>query len=177
MAFPATQTTLPDKLPPFIAGQLADLWTEENGDVQTATSEEATAGIPFGVMVGEGEGEDGVLLLAATDDALAGIAVYDPIDPLNLDADGKLKPGWTFDRLTVGRVAVIVENAVSKDSEVHVRAVAVDPEQAGAFRAGADGADTISLVGIAKFVTETTGAGIAIVDIDLRNAALATADS
>jgi len=172
------QTEVEDTMPIGVAGQLADLWTEENGDVASATSEEASAEIPFGVMVKPGTADDGVLKLTATSNKLAGITVFSHLyaKPDELGDTG-LKPKVTFDVLTRGRIIVFPEDAVTPASEVHVRAVATGSEVAGAFRGTADGTDTIDLTAFARWRSSADAADAAVLEIDLNNAALATADT
>lgn len=173
-----SQTAIETTMPIGVAGQLADLWTEENGDVVSGTSEEETAEIPFGVMVAQGAADDGVLALAATDDVLAGVVVFSHVyaKPYEL-GDVGLKPGVTMGLLRKGRIIVFPEDAVTPESTVHVRAVAIGEEVAGAFRGSPQGTDTIEITAFAKWRTTGGDGDPAVLEVDLTNVALADADS
>ncbi len=118
------------------------------GKDRAGTSEEASAGIPFGVMVCRGTADDGILLLntsaaaMATDTALVGITLFDHHFARNveLDADGALAPEATCAVLTKGTCLVQVEEAVAPGDAVHVRVVTGGSDgygPAGAENAGA----------------------------------------
>lgn len=172
------QTSVSDRMPVGIPGQLADLHTAEFGDVVSATNEEASAEVPFGVMLKDGTDDDLVKLLNATNNKLAGVSVFahNFAKPVQLGDTG-LKSGVTFGVLRKGRIYVLVEDAVTPASEVHVRAVAAGLEVKGAFRGTADGTDTIDCTGFAKY-TASAGAGeVAVVEIDMSQASLAVADT
>ena len=172
------QTAVNTRMPIGIPGQLADLHTEEFGDVVSAVSEEAAAEIPFGVMVKQGTDDDDVKLLAAVADPIKGIVVHASnfSKPVQLGDTG-LKPGVHFGILRKGRIFVTTEDAVTPLSEVHVRAVAAGAEVKGAFRGTGDGTDTIDITGFAKWVTSAGAGEVAILEIDMTQASLATADS
>lgn len=151
-----------------VDGQLADLWTELNGDVAPLISEEASAEIPFGVAVKKGAADDGALKLTAITEAVHGIVVYSPLfsKPDEL-GDVGLKPKVSFGVLRVGRILARPENSVTPASGVFVRAVATGNEVAGAFRGTADGTDTIDISAFASW-RSTAGAGeLAVLEIDL----------
>jgi hypothetical protein len=171
-------------------GDIADHWTATNGDIVSGTSEEASAGIPFGVMVGKGAGRDGALLLAANDDVLKGIAVRahsyaTPQEMIALAAPAGalgLAPGVTFGVGRTGRYRVLIENDVAIGDPVHVRAVATAGEVAGAFREVDDGTDTINCSDFCSWVEggevdADTGFGFAVLEVNMGLAPLATADS
>lgn len=172
------QTAVETRYPIGIAGQLADLHTAEFGDVVHAVSEEASAEIPFGVMVKQGTADDGVLLLSANDDNIKGIVVHGHhfSKPVELGDTG-LKPGISFGILRKGRIFVVAKTNVTPASEVHVRAVVAGAEVKGEFRGTSDGTDTIDITGFAKWVTSASSGEVAILEIDMSQSALATADS
>ncbi len=184
------QTVVLDNPALGLPGQPADASSAADGDIVSGTSEESELVIPFGVMVAEGEGDDGVLLLAANSDTLAGIAVqgHHYGAPLEL-ADNAvglsgLKPGVTFGIGRSRRYHVVIEANVSKGDEVHCRAVADpdDGEQAGAFRGDDDGTDTINCSDFCKWVRggeidEDTGFGLAVLEVTMALSPLASADS
>lgn len=163
-------------------GDIADLWTAERGIIDSATSEEASAEIPFGVMLQQGTGDDGAKLLGTSAAAMAvrllGIAVraHDFAVGSELGTTG-LKPGATFGCGKKGRFKVLVEDAVTPLSHVRVRAVAAGAEVKGAFRALADGTDCVDISAFAKWRTSAGIGEVAVVEIDMANAALAVADT
>lgn len=161
-------------------GRPADEYTAQNGQVASATSEEASALIPFGIMVKKGTGDYGALLMTATSNALLGISYRSNDFAVGLEIDestGNLKPGATFGVARKGRFFVLIEEDVTPTSDVRVRAVAGGSEVAGAFRATADSTDCIDLTGLAQWVrTADADDGVAELEIDMTNIGLAVAD-
>ncbi len=164
------------------------------GKDRAGTSEEASAGIPFGVMVCRGTADDGILLLntsaaaMATDTALVGITLFDHHFARNveLDADGALAPEATCAVLTKGTCLVQVEEAVAPGDAVHVRVVTggsdgygpAGAENAGAFRASPTSTtDCINVSSFAQWRSSADAGGYAELEIDMTMAALTTADS
>jgi hypothetical protein len=154
------------------------------GEDRTGTSEEATDGIPFGVMVCQGTADDGILLLntsaAAMATKLKGILLFDHHFARNveLDANGDLAPQATGAILTEGTCLVLVEEAVAPGDPVRVRVVVEDDEVPGAFRTGPD--DTSDCVNISKFAQWRSSADAgeyAELEINMTMSANATADS
>jgi hypothetical protein len=164
-----SQTSIDSKMPIAVPGLLAD--NTMSKDAMSAFNAEASAEIPFGVMVAHGTADDDAKLLAATTDHLMGVSVfghhYDR--PLELGDTG-LKPKTHFDVLRKGRIYVLVEEPVTPASAVFVRAVATGDEVAGAFRDTADGTDTIDISKFARFVTSAGTGELAVVEIDMTNA-------
>ncbi len=162
-----------------VAGLLAD--NSLSKDCLSATSEESSAEIPFGVMVCRGTEDDGVLLLntssAAMATSLAGIVVFGHSfsKPYELGDTG-LKPFATFNVLSRGRIYVQVEEAVEIGDAVRVRAVATGDEVKGAFRTTSDSTDCVDISSFARYIRGADEDGLAIVEIDMVNAALADAD-
>lgn len=150
-----------------VPGLLADNTLTK--DCLTATSEESSAQIPFGVMVGRGSADDGVLKLATTSDVLAGVVVFGQSydHGTELGSTGFL-PKTTFNILNEGRIYVQVEENVTPASRVFVRAVATGLEVAGAFRDTQDGSDCIEITDYARYLTTTLAGGLAVLDISMR---------
>lgn len=174
------QTEVLARMPIGIPGQLADLHTAEFGDVVSATNEEAAAELRFGIMVKQGTvatDPDLVKVMTATNNVLAGITVFahNFAKPVQLGDTG-LKPGVTFGLLRKGRIYVLTEDAVDPSDEVHVRAIAAGNEVAGAFRGTADGTDTIDITAFAKWLSAAGAGEVAVLEIDMNQASLATAD-
>jgi hypothetical protein len=161
-------------------GRPADEHTAQNGQVVSATSEEASALIPFGVMVKQGSGDYGALKLTATTNAFIGISFRSNDFAVGLEIDestGNLKPGATFGVARKGRFFVLIEEDVTPASDVRVRCVATGNEVAGAFRATADSTDCVDLTGLARWIrTADADDGVGELEIDMTNIGLAVAD-
>lgn len=181
------QTSVDSLAPIGVPGQLADLYTQQHGDIVPATNEEAAAPIPFGVMVKKGTAKGLVKLLAAQADSddLEGIAVQaDVFDPLTQLADvtvggvvqSAVKSKVTFDVIRKGRVLVRPEDAVTPIAQVHVRCVVAGAETAGAFRAAKDGADTLDISAFARWCGAAGANELVELEIDMNGLALATLD-
>jgi hypothetical protein len=139
-------------------------------DCRSYVNEEASAEIPFGVMVAQGTGDDGCLKLAATSDKLIGIVVHShSYQKDNELGSTGLKPTVVLSVLTRGKIWVPVEEAVTPASDVLVRAVAGGSEVAGAFRDTADSTDCIDISSWARYLTSTTAAGRALLEFDVTN--------
>lgn len=164
------QLTVPSPLPIGVAGQLADLWTEENGDIISVISEEASAELVFGIAVKKGTADDGVLNLTAITEIIHGIIVYSPrfSQPDELGTIG-LKPKTAhFGLLRMGRILVFTETSITPASSVFLRAIATGPNPlVGGFRGSADSTNTIDISAVASW-RSTAGAGaLAVLEIDL----------
>lgn len=142
-------------------------------------NDEASASIPFGVVVKSGTTESGCLNLTATSNVLKGVSCYStayaPV--FELDADGAVLPDVMFDVAVEGRLNVYPEESVTPASEVHVRAVAAGDEVAGAFRATADGTDTIDVSAFCRWVSPGSSTVAAVIEFDFTGAASAVADT
>ncbi len=162
-----------------VAGLLAD--NSLTKDCLPGTSQEASAEIPFGVMVCHGTVEGFVKNLHTSSAAMAtelfGVAVFGHSYARGIHlGDTGLTPTTTFDVLQRGRIYVQVEEAVAIGDAVRVRAVAGVGEVAGAFRTTADSTDCIDISSFARWIRGAAEDGLAIVEIDMTNAALADAD-
>lgn len=103
--------------------------------------------------------------------AFEGVAFYDTSRQRAEPLDG---PDYaateTVPVIVIGRVWVWVEGAVTEASEVHARfAVGADPalNKAGNFTTAADGTNTQEVANGAKWLTRTTAAGLALLDLNL----------
>ncbi len=163
------------------AGDIADLSTMKSGLIDAATSEEASAEIPFGTMVIQGTGDHGCLQLntsaASMEQKLLGIAVrsHDFAVGSELGLIG-LKPGATFGVGRRGRFWVVPEDAVSPGDPVRVRAVVAGNEVKGAFMTAADSTDAVDISAFAQWKTSADAGELAVVELDMTNSALAVAD-
>ena len=186
-----SQATFPRKMTAAVAGQLAD--SSMLKDAVSAHNEEASAEIPFGIMVAVGteteaaDGSNGALKLAATDDTMLGITLRTPaLDIPNELGDTGMKPECLMSVVTRGRMWVLTEDVVAVGDPVRVRAVAASNEVAGAFRAAADGTDCIDISAFARWVDGSLSdaswdageapSGIALLEFDMTGQAQAVAD-
>lgn len=160
------QTSVTVGMTRAFAGMLGDVAYSKN--CQSYVNSEASAEIPFGVMVGQGATDDTCLKLAAITDKMIGIVAHS--HAYNKDNElgtTGLKPKVTVDVLKKGTIWVPVEEAVTPASAVLVRAVAAGAEVAGAFRDTADASDLIDCSAFARYLTTTTGAGFALLEFDM----------
>lgn len=160
-----------------VAGLLADNTLSK--DAVTGLNEEASAQIPFGVMVCQGTTDDGALLLntssAAMEGALKGISMFG--HGLDIGTTG-INPEALFSVLVKGRIYVLPEEDVAPGDPVRVRAVASGSEVKGAFRTSADSTDCVDISKFARWVksADISAGEYAIVEIDMTMSALAVAD-
>lgn len=145
-----------------------------NGDIGSYLSEEASAEIPFGVMLGQGTSERGALKLAATSDKLIGVLMHSHAYAKDTElGDTGLKPGVTLGVKYKGRAWVLVEETVTPASDVLVRCIAVGAEVAGAFRDTADASDCVDISAWCRYVRGTvtlaSGVTVAMVEFDVTN--------
>lgn len=177
MAAPQTSVSVSPDI--GVPGQIPDLAGVDDAMTLSATSREASASIPFGVMVKKGTGDEDALLMTSAADVLLGVTAFahDFAIPTELDPATGLRPGSTFSRVFWGPVLVRVEDAVTPASEVHVRISANGLNtQAGSFRGTADAGHTIDATPFARYLSSAGAAGVAILFLSLPNSALATAD-
>jgi hypothetical protein len=155
-----------------------------NADDQTISrvNAEASAEIPFGVMVKQGATDPACLKLTAVANDILGIArhahVYEPFGTVG-NAGAGIPPGQAVGVKQRGEIWVPIEESVTQASDVYVRAVATGSEVAGAFRASADSTDCIKLFGC-RWVKAATGPGLGLLHINMnahRAAAKALADA
>lgn len=155
------QTSYSYEQPIGLPGMLSDSSLKKS---ESFFSEEATAEVPFGVLVKQGTAINQAKLLTSIADKLVGIVLHTHATtpgPL-----GGVIPKGPLDVLTQGVVIVTVEDAVTPASVPHVRAVAVAPQVAGAFRGTADGVTTVKLYG-ARFLSSAGPGGLARLEFDL----------
>ncbi len=176
------QTSYAEQAPAF-AGMIADL--SRGALIDTFIQGEASAEVPFGSFVVLSTGTTlpgtasapnvptGILPAASGDNyGHGGVVVhshwYDK--RLQLGEDGVL-PGNLISVMRRGRIWVNVEEAVTPADSVFVRYTASGANVPGNFRTDADTSKALQLYGC-RFASITTGAGLAILEIDL-NAHLA----
>lgn len=176
MATPQTTVaTTPDI---GVPGQIPTMDGVEDALVFSKTNKEASASMPFGIMVKQGTLDDDILLITAAANKLAGVTTWahDFARTSELDTGG-VKPGATVGVVWQGPVLVLPEDAVTPSSGVHVRINANGGNtQPGAFRGAADATHSIDCTGFARWLTSGSSTAPAVVFVDMTNAALAVAD-
>lgn len=177
MTMDVPQTAVNSAMAIGIPGQLADFQSNADAVVDTGTSEETSANIPFGVFVQHGTADDGVLLISGAGPDLAGIVVHShSFERLTELADDGLKPGATFGVLKKGRVFVTVNTDVLMTDEVHVQTVADTGKTVGSVGKAADTGKSTDISGLARWKRSALAGEIAVLEIDMTNIGLATAD-
>lgn len=179
------QTSVPSTLQAGLAGQLADFHTSTNGDIAAATNTEASASIPFGCLATR-DGVEGAKLVSSlvTVQNAAGVLVlentHSPIDHLsdvtvNTNVQSAIKPGVTGSFLRSNRIWVIPETGGAETAAVRVRIGGAG--QVGCFTAGAAVAgQTVNLGAAARWIGAPVTGQPSVVEIDVLNFGLATAD-
>lgn len=183
-----TQTSVALRMTVGIVGQIANLAGMKDARVVSCRQAEASAEIPFGVMVcRDGTTPDTAKLLhtsaaaMAANQLLVGVSTHghsyaEPQELADTD-DGGLKPGTTFGALVEGPIWVLPEENVTPSSEVRVRVVVAGDEVAGAFRATADATDCVDVTPCARWMTSGSTTVPAILWLDMNHVALVTADT
>jgi len=159
------------------AGMLADAGYK---DTVTGVNLEASAEMRFGIAVKQhATKKDGAQLITAVTSRLKGIVQHNHwfAKPEELGDIG-LKPKTTLGLLRKGRIWVPVEaQPAALTDEVHVRAVASGGNTIiGAFTPTAEADATIDITPFASWV-DLGSSGIACIEVDFPNSALATADA
>ncbi|RKI32161.1 hypothetical protein D7Y27_36545 [Corallococcus sp. AB004] len=157
------QTTIPQyQMERGFPGQLAEHDTPQR--IVSRFNAEATAAIPWGVLVAEDTASaQGVKLLAAATDKVAGVTVYSARHGYEAYSGTGLKPKEILNVLAQGAVLVRVEQAVVKGDRAFARFAGTG--QKGAFRKDADTANAVELKG-AMYLTSAAANGIAVLLLD-----------
>lgn len=161
------QTSVADAMTEGFAGLQAD--SNHNNDVRSYVNENADE-IAFGLMVKQGTNDGQAALLDAVADIaqMIGVLVHShAYDKDNELGDDGLKQYVTMGVLQKGTIWVPVEEAVTPADDCFIRCVAAGAEQAGAFRTDADGVDAVDCSAFCRFLTTTTGAGVAQIQFDV----------
>ncbi len=176
----AQQTSVSESTAIAFAGMLADT---SNKRTQSKYNEEASAEMPFGVMLCRGTDEDNGALLLNTSAAsmvgkFVGISLHSHAYAKDTElGDTGLKSKVSLDVLTQGRCYVQPEDTVTPGDPVRVRVVVAGSEVKGAFLTTDDGsADCVDVSGFCRWVTSGSSTVPAVVEIDL-TFALGVADS
>lgn len=167
----ARQTTTAAAPAALFAGMVAEGFTTE-----TDTKVNRDANMPFGIAVvdasqdGGGKDKDDVKLPSTTGQRFMGVTQHShAIEAAGASLTGTegIPATHPCNVLRRGRIAVVVEEAISLGDAVFFRHTAGVGEQVGAFRTDADTADADEITEGAEWVSETTGAGIAILELNL----------
>lgn len=153
---------------PF-AGVLGDYASDS--DIRSRVSEEATLGMPFGIAVGRGAADNGIILLADANTKIDGLLVHthavEPFYAATSPAGTGVSPKGTGSVLKKGRMYVLPEVAVVPGNDVYARYTASGGNtQKGALRTDAD---TAKATQITQAVWESTAAAAtpALVDVNI----------
>ncbi len=147
------------------AGMLGDSFEP---DLLSLGNEESV-GVAFGIAVRQGtDGEKQFLLPSSTGQEFAGVTVHTHAveKPGELAGAAGIAAGEVASLLRKGRIFVVVEEAIALTDSVFFRHTAGGGgSNLGAFRTDADTATADQLVA-AKWLSVTSGAGIALLDLN-----------
>ena len=166
----AQQTSVSESPAIGFAGQLADT---SNKRSLSKYNDEASAEMPFGIMVVKGTDEDdGVLLChtsaAVSADIMQGVVMHSHAYAKDTElGDDGLKSTVSLDVLTHGRIYVLPEEAVTPGDAVRVRVVTAGAEVKGAFRTTADSTDCVDISSFARWVRGGSSTVPAILELDM----------
>lgn len=150
----------------LLEGQLSDI---RNNTIVTRINETAVV-IPFGNgVVYDSTGTDGLgaKTISASGDSFLGVNVLTYVDETALDANSR--PGVKVDQAmnvaSEGAVAVYVHGAVNPSTVVRVIHTATGTKYAGRFNNAVISGKT-AVLSNARYLTSTTGDGIAILELN-----------
>ena len=156
---------------PGVIGDLAPHY------IRSYTNQEASAEIPFGVLVVQAtDPDDGCKLPVAAAMPLGVVVHSHAYSYPGQLGDTGLKPGVTMGVMRQGVIWVTVEDAVTPDDAVRVRLTAGVGEQQGAFRTAQDSTDCAVVAGC-QFLTAAGAGDIAQLQVDMTKVAVLTADT
>jgi hypothetical protein len=163
-----SQTVVNSTLTKAFAGMLADAGPN---DVITRIQAEASAEMPFGIMVAEGAADEAGILPVDGTSKFAGLLMHSHAyaKDTELGTVG-IKPKAVLSILRKGRAWVTVEETVAKGDPVFIRHTASGGNtQKGAFRKSADTATATDLTKKGVYLTAATAGNLALVEIDMTN--------
>ena len=168
----ATQTSFNQFPGRALEGQLGD---PSLCNVRSLVNGESTAEVPFGVMVAWGD--DGKAeLVDSGDDSLAGIVVHSHNHQKDRQlGDDGIKPDEPMNVLRQGVVFVKATEAVEPGDTVRVRHSGTG--QAGEFLKDAEAGETLDISDFAQWLDKGAAGDIVRLEIDMTNAAQASADA
>lgn len=182
------QTSVALRMTVGLVGQIGNLHGMSEARVASCRNAEASAEIPFGVMVcRDTTNVDTAKLLhtsaaaMAANQLLVGVSTHshsyaEPQEVADTDAGG-IKAGQMLGVLQEGPIWVLPEESVTPSSDVRVRAVVAGDEVKGAFRATADSTDCVDVTAFCRWLTAGSTTVPALVWVDMSNVGLATADT
>jgi hypothetical protein len=170
---PAPQTTVSIKPAAYFAGMLVDL---NDYSSESYVNEEASIELAFGRMVKQGTAVEQAKELAAQADVPIGIVMhshrYAKDDELGTTG---LKPGVSLAVITRGKIVVEVGEAVGPNDAVRYNATGTGGTK-GVFYKTAS-ANNTKLVTSARWLSSTSGAGLAELEIDMSSRSTWTNDT
>lgn len=154
------------ELTALLEGQLSDIRDNTIGTYINQTG----AVIAFGNVVAYASGgtvANSAKTLAATGETVVGLNVLTYVDETALDSDGRpgVKTAQVLNVANEGAVAVYVTGAVNPTSPVRVLYSASGTGKAGQFSHAFASGKTVRLSN-ARFLTSTTGSGLAILELN-----------
>jgi hypothetical protein len=160
-----SQTSYATNMTRGYAGMRADAGPK---DVASFVSEEASAEIPFGVVVAFGASEGLCELPDASTDVLCGVVLAEQTFEVGneLGTTG-VKPKLPVSVLRKGRVLVRCEDAVTPGQRLFVRyASGAGGTQLGSCRRSAVASETIDATTQGVFLTSASAGGLAVLEVD-----------
>lgn len=141
----------------------------QHPDILSRFNEESSK-IGYGLMVRQGTAPEQIQNFGATGQQIAGVTVHRHTEKAKgtgtaaeIEADG-----GKADVLRKGRIWVVVEEAISLGDGVFYRHTAGGGGSViGAFRTDADTATADDVSTSCRWLTETTGAGVALLEVNL----------
>jgi len=160
------QTTTPSiDMSPGFNGMLADGYGSVR-DIVTSLAVVALVGIGKLVVTDQVNGDDAARVPASAADVnnlAKGVAFHAQSQEVSVSVNAEWPIKSAFPTLKKGRVWVSVEDAVDAGQPAFVR---FQGGNEGGFRSDVDTSNAVQLQA-SKFVTSTTGAGIAVVELNL----------
>lgn len=140
-------------------------------DIVSGVSQEASASIPFGIVIVRGTIDDGVKLPTAEADIPRGVTVHSLAYEMDVTIDENgVRPKAMINVLRRGRIWVPVETDVVPGDKPHVRYAGTG--QAGALRNSAVSGETMDITSQGEFVSTSVTVGsikLAVLDVNFVN--------
>jgi hypothetical protein len=137
-------------------------------DCRTFAQAEASAELPFGVMVAQGGTADKAILPVDANSRFVGVVIHshEYVPGTDMGTTG-LKPKVAMAVMNKGRIWVKVEEAVAVNDRAYVRHTSgAGGTQKGAFRKSADTATAVAVPGC-RYLTAASANGMAILSVDM----------
>lgn len=167
----AIQTSFSQSMTASFAGMLADGYPDPL--IIPGRNNESSAAIAFGLMVKweRSTDDDGVKILTANSEKVAGVVVYSPSYAKDINGVGDLnstglKPGSIMNVLRKGRVWVYAGTSVLPGDPLYVRVANAGSNQLiGGAENAADSTNTIALKG--TFLRTAAAGALTVVEFDM----------